>query len=222
MGLDGITVVIMSNLWTAGSMWHLEDQMRALPYQSTMAGFEYSIQQADVSNLFGMRQEDIQYQRMQASNEYSRWQRGFDYQGQLMQRGWAREDWEYQDTMRGLNFGWSMEDINEAIRYSSGRERQRLIRQRDRLSTSYNLEGEQVDEQRQRQEELWAREDERYEKQTEYAEQLIQLDIDQFNLSKEKRETFYHMDRDNLLRQIEEYQRQKDLQDEITQKNREY
>ena len=44
-----------------------------------------------------------------------------NYNAFQQQQMWTQQDWQYQDTTRQLNFGWQMEDLNEAIRFSSGR-----------------------------------------------------------------------------------------------------
>ncbi|MFM8323156.1 MAG: hypothetical protein ACKOC5_19770, partial [Chloroflexota bacterium] len=156
-------------------MWGFEDQQRQMQYRNQMADFAYSRQRLEVNREFGERQESLSWERMTKGQEYQRWERAFNYQTGLMQRGWAREDWDFQDTTRGLNRAWDAEDLNEAIRFSTGRERRKLLRQRDRQTISNNLEDEQIDTQRERQEQLWGREDEHYRKALEYAEELIQL-----------------------------------------------
>jgi hypothetical protein len=205
----------------AGSMWGLQDQMRAMQYQAQIANFGFNLERMDTGNQFAIQQENLQYERMNANWDFQRWNRGFDYAGMLLQRQWAQEDWQYQDTMRGLSFGWSLEDVNEAIRMSSGRERSKLVRQRERMVLQNNLQEEQVETGRSRQEETWAREDERFRKQSEYAEKLIEMDQEAFELGKTQRETFYHMDRDNLERQIKDYKEQFALQEKIIKAQRE-
>ncbi len=151
-----------------GSMWDLQDQMTGPPAQSTLADFPRA-GGAWTPNEFSMRQEDSA-DAHGATQAFQRWNSGFNQAGADAPRGWTREDWQYQDTMNSLQFGWQMEDLDEAIRTSTGRQRKQLIRQKGRASLTQNLEGEQTDKPRDRQEQLWAREDERYPKQTAYSE----------------------------------------------------
>jgi hypothetical protein len=159
---------------------------------------------------------------MMTGQAYQRWSNQFEYQGSLMQRGWTREDWQYEDQMNQMQFGWSMEDINENLRYAKGRERKQLLKQRERLVTTENLEQGQTEKVRSRQEELWAREDERYQKATEYAEKMMQYDKEQFELSRKQRLTLYGMEKENLDHSVEEYKKEFDLQSKIIELNREH
>ena len=212
--------------WTGtpapGSMWYMEDQSRLMQHQATMRGFDFQIARSDITNVFAQQQEALSLQRMQTTHDFQRWTQGFDYQGMLLQQQWSRQDWQYQDQMRGMQFGWQMEDIDEAIRYSTGRERRRLVRQRDRMATTHSLEGEQIEKTRDRQEEVWSREEERFTKQVEYSENLMTLDRRQFDLQKSQRETLFSMDRDDLQRRIKEYTEQYELQTQIIEKQRQY
>ena len=121
---------------------------------------------------------------MNANQDWQVWSMGFDQQTQMMNRAWTQKTWQYQDQMDSLNFGWQMEDMDEAIRTSSGRQRAQLVKQRDRAVLTHNLNGQQTEDARSQQEEMWEREDERYKKQTEYANTLMALDKQSFDLSK--------------------------------------
>lgn len=207
---------------SAHSAWGIEDQLRALQHSSTMAGFDEQQRRMDLSNDFAIRRENNQYQRMTSSHEFSQWQWSSSYNAFQQRQGWAREDWQYQDTMRNLSFGWGMEDLNEAIRFSSGRERRQLIRQRDRQALSHNLEEGQIENQRERQEELWAQEDERFQKQKQYMDEMQRLDTESFEINRQYREEMRALDQESFNRRVEEYKQEKELQDEMTKLNREY
>lgn len=207
---------------TSGSMWGLENQQRQLSNQSTMANFAYSRTMMNTQNQFAVQQEGLTAQRMGVTQGYQMWNLGFNQQGALQQRGWAREDWQYQDTTRGLSFSDNMTDIDEAIRRSSGYNRRVLLRQKERLGRDFGLEEGQIEKGRGRQEEVWAREDERYKKEKTYAEELISLDNQQFTLQKTQRQTFYDLESKNLNRNIEEYKKQFDLQEKQIALSRQY
>jgi hypothetical protein len=206
----------------AGSAWAMEDQMRAMQYQQQMAQFAYSFQRMDTAQGFQVQQERITGERMGVVQGYQRWQMGFEQQGNLQQRQWTQQDWAYNEQMRTQQFGWQMEDIDLAIRQSSGRERQQLVKQEGRMAETYETESGHIDDVKKRQEELWSREDERYNKTKAYSEHLMTLDKQSFDLNQKQRETFYKMDRDHLGTQLKEYQDQKKLQDEIIAHQREY
>lgn len=205
-----------------GSLWWYEDQQRNLQWKQQLSSFAYSKERMEVGNEFAIRQEGITGERMAASHDYQRWQMSFNYQDMLTQRGWAKEDWAYQDQMRGMQFGWQMEDINEAIRTSSGRQRAQYIKQRDRMALTENIEGEHIEDVRSRQEEQWAREDERFEKQRSYTEELMDLEDEQFELQKEQRVTFYDMEMEQLEKQISFAKQAHKLQEEQIKVQREF
>jgi len=207
---------------TEDSIWGIQDRQRALAHRQQMYNFGFSRDMMETQNEFAVRGEEIQGTRMAVNQANQRWQFGFQQEGMQMQRGWAQEDWNFQDSMRNMGFGWAMEDMDEAIRTSSGRKRSNLVRQKERATTKFNLEGEQVDTQRERQEETWAREDERFEKAQGYSETMMELDEEQFELQQEQRETVFEMNSEHLEKQIAFYQENKKLQDEMVAKQREY
>ncbi|MGD8752687.1 MAG: hypothetical protein PVG14_14750, partial [Anaerolineales bacterium] len=140
-----------------GSLWAMQDRARALQHQAQMASYSFSLERMDTAQSFARQRDAITRRRMDISAEYQLQSMDFSYQTALMQRDWARQDWEYQDKMGGLEFGWALQDINEAIRTSGGRQRRRLVQQRNRMATRYGLQRQHTEEQRGLQEELWAR-----------------------------------------------------------------
>lgn len=205
-----------------GSIWEIEDRMRALQWQSQQAGWTFTLERMDVSNRFAIQQEGLLRRRMDLTQGMQRWGFGFQRAGMELQRRWVREDWQFQDQMTQLQTGWRLEDFEEAIRLSAGRERRTLVRQRERFVTTTNLEEEQIERNRTRQEEMWAREDEQFEKRREYAEHLMALDEEQYSLNVERRGTLYDMDRDDLKRRIKEGTELHEMQEEMNSKQREF
>lgn len=85
--------------------------------------------------------------------------RGWGQQQTQMQ--WGREDFQFQQAGAQLQFGWQMEDIEENIRFATGRQRKQLITQRERAATMFGRqEGRaQTEEERMDQREQWATEE---------------------------------------------------------------
>ena len=206
----------------AGSMWNLEDQMIALQNRSQMADFAMQEKRMTMSNDYSIQREGLDYRRMNLSQNYNLWQMDFGNQQALQQRGWTQQDWQYQDTKRGLQNQWNMEDINEAIRYSTGRDRRNLIKQRDRMAVSENLDSDQIETERGRQKEAWAAEDERYKKNREYTLQMAEVEKENFNLNKKQREELYKLDQEDFKRRKEEYEEEKKLREEMQALQRKY
>jgi len=187
-----------------------------------MAGFAETQQQMQMQNVFAMRGEALQQQRMDVTQGYQRWGLGFQQEGMALNRLWTRENWQFQDTMRGLQGEWAMEDIDEAIRMATGRQRRVLVRQKERMTTTRSLEDQQIEQVRDRQEQTWAREEEAFEKKLEYTEEIMQLDQEQFDLAIEKREEFFEFEKENLERRLKEYQQQHAIQSAIIAKQRKF
>lgn len=207
---------------TEGSLWGIQDRMRSLQWQGQQAGAAFSLERMDVGNQFGMRQEDLSGRRMGMQQDYQRWGMGFQRAGMDMSRQFTMENRQYQDQLRGMQTSFTMEDFEENIRMSSGRQRRQLVTQRERFVSMTNVQDEQTERQREQQEELWAREDEQFEKKREYMEATMTLDEEQFNMNVERRETLFDMDRGDLERRIELAEQLHELQDEQMAKQREY
>jgi hypothetical protein len=205
-----------------GSLWGIQDRMRSLQWQGQQASFAFSLESMDVGNRFAQRQEDISGRRMGVTQDYQRWGLGFQRAGMDLSRQFTMENRQFQDQLRGMQTSFTMEDFDENIRLSSGRQRRNLVQQRERFVSVQNVQDEQIERQREQQEELWAREDEQFEKRREYTEELIALDEEQYNLNVERRETLYDMNREDLERRIELAEKLHELEDEQIEKQREF
>ena len=203
-----------------GSLFALQDTQRALTFSSTLASFAESQQRLTLGNQFGIRREGIEDFRMDLGTDMQRFNRGFQRGGMDLQRRFALEDRQTDDQMRGLQFSFQMEDLDEAIRLSGGRDRRSLIKQRDRVTTVHNLEEQQIERNRERQELLWAREDERFDKQTEYEETLITLNKESFDLNVEQRQVMFDLDQETLNRRLSDAKEMHDVQQLIIDKQR--
>lgn len=205
-----------------GSMWGMQDQQREMSYASTVADFSSQAQRMQVQNEYASAQESNQAARMKTSYQYNKWSQSFNYNQSLQQRQWAQQDWQYQDQMTSLNYGWQMEDMDTAIRYSSGRERRQLVKQKERATTTHNLEGEQVEETRSRQETTWAAEDERYKKTREYTVDLHKLEKEGFELQKKYRQDLKKIEEDDFSRKQAEFQQNFALETKMTDLQRKF
>jgi hypothetical protein len=207
---------------TSGSSWGIEDRQTAAQRSSQQANFSDQWKQMQLSNQFGIARENNQFTRMNVNNEYQNAQFSAQYNQFQQGQQWTQQDWQYQDTTHQLNFGWQMEDINENIRFASGRQRKDLVKQRDRAALTENLSEDNTDTQRERQKQLWAQQEEQYAKQKTYMAQMQQLDLESFNINKSQRETFFKMDVETYSRHLKEYEAETKLQDELKELQRKY
>jgi hypothetical protein len=212
--------------WTgtpaAGSMWAMQDTQRGMQWATQLANFSSQETRMDFMNQMGQQREAIGSQRMNVTNEFREWQTGFTRAGMDLTRAWAMEDRQYQDQMRTLQWGWNMEDMDENIRLSSGRQRRQLVTRRDRMVTQHGLQEDQIERQRERQEQLWAREDEQFDKRTQYQEDMASLDKESFDLNVEQRERLYEMDREDFERRVKDAHEMHELQEQIIKKQRDF
>ncbi|MEM4204970.1 MAG: hypothetical protein QXS54_12960, partial [Candidatus Methanomethylicaceae archaeon] len=206
----------------------ITDQMRELQYKSRMADFATQRKRMSLSwgyqqAMLGIQEQRLQLQewyvpasislqerQMKLSWQQQDWMRQWGRDVELMQRQWAREAFSFSRAVSALQFSWKMEDYDEAIRSSHGRERRKLIRQKERETTLYNLEEEQAQKEMRQREELWKKEDERFEKEKEFIEEIRKLESESFELNKQYRLEMLALDR-------EAFEAQKKYQEEMHQ-----
>jgi hypothetical protein len=208
------------NAPSAGSMWDIENRQVSLQVRSEAASFANAELQMDTRNQFAIDNENAQRRQTMAGRAYRSESVGFDRQTEMIGRDNTREGWQYQSQMNALNFSWNMEDIDENIRRSSGRDRSLLIKQRDRQTLSQNMELGETDRVRTAQETMWKREDERFTKQEEYIKLQQKMEDEAFKRGQSQRETMYKMDKDDLERRTREAKESNALQAEARELQR--
>lgn len=155
--------------------------------QFAVQGEELSWKRIELNEKYGGQVAQLGRERMQLYHENQLWGLQFAHQTDLQQRQWTQESWNYQDTTRSLQYGWNVEDINENIRYATGRQRRQLIKQRDRMNQMQGLEEGEIERGRENQQTMWQREDERYQKQEEFLLKVIDLDKQQQQIGEAQR-----------------------------------
>ncbi len=121
-------------------------QMQTVPYgrlDINEAQFDISVRQ---------QEDNLRYQEQQfgLSSQYQR--RGMERnRAQQEQRfEWQIQDWEFGENVNQLQFAWQMEDFDYNIRYARGRDRQQMMRQRDRAVISESMRRGHSEEERDR------------------------------------------------------------------------
>ncbi len=120
--------------------------------------------QRELRNL-GRIWEDFtqQYQQQQRQLQFSQFMENWQVKAERtpVQFGWQREDLAFQGAQQTLQYAWGQEDIQEKMRYATGRERRALMKQQDRQTIQYAMgmgrletQGERLDVREQ-----WAKED---------------------------------------------------------------
>lgn len=207
---------------TAGSMWGLQDQMRGLQYQSTMANFAYSEEQLQSSYAYANQMAGFQWQGMQLNRGMQQWNAGFGATGMALQQQYVQGQWQFQDQVNNLQYSWQMQDFDDAIRSSSGRDRKKLIEQQERATVMFNLQSENTEEQRDYQEEIWKREQQRHQKRVQYETQLYELEKKRFEVTGKYRDQQYEEEMKALQRRKKEFKEQYELQSKMIELQREH
>lgn len=174
-----------SGMQVGGSTIGLVQQEAAIRRQMWQENLNYQRQS------FAFAQQQLQLQKEQLAlsrQEYSvkrQYQLGEREAGrgmQLLQREWTQQDWAIQGERIGITNQWAQEDITRAIRYSTGRERVQLMRQRERMTIQQGWEGEDRNRSQDRQRQQWRYEDERYEKAIQNEQALHDIQMQRFAL----------------------------------------
>lgn len=184
---------------------------KALIHGTGKQGF-WGIQ--DAQNALQRRQMEWQFQnqleQLELSDRHFQENWLLTQRGVQMQRGFTREDWAYQDMMRGMQWQWNVEDFQEESRFLTGRQRKKAERQFERASITKEKEDEQIDKKRQQQKELWKLEDERFElqrkqhqEQLDFQKEAIEMQKKFWEEGEELRKEYEDLQRAFMLEQME-------------------
>jgi len=151
------------------------------PYGGTLdtkGTFELTREMRNLSRTF----QDYNQEYNQESRQlgYNQFQENWQVRAQRMpiQFQRQREDLAFQGNQAAMGFGWQMEDIQENLRFATGRDRRRLLRQQERAAISFGMGQGQRETQAGRidQNERWAAED--LERQKRHFEERFRLQDD--------------------------------------------
>ncbi len=160
----------LSALGQAGLQYRQFYENMDLNRRQSAIGRNYAAEDAQIAHDRGMVQ--LNWQRYDLGVNYNRQVQDIAYQTQGMainyshqqtQYGWQQQQIAFQGNQQALSFGWGMEDIDEAMRYATGRDRRRLARQRERSTIQYGMGVEQLNT------------------EAEHAQQRMQWETDAFN-----------------------------------------
>lgn len=210
---------IIETLTTQGTRgWEMQQLQEAAAYQQQMSGI--SMAKLQLQMQYQPQFWAIEDQQRALEIEHQRWQFGFQErqleQGNrqfmenfgltkrqtTMTRGFAQQGWEYQDTVRDLQWGWKQEDYAESVRFMTGRDRRLAERQMGRETILHGLEGDQIQKQRSQQQEMWKLEDQRYQLQLKHHQESLKMQEEQLQKSRQ-----YFEERTKLETKMIELQR---------------
>ncbi len=141
---------------------------------------EFQMSQFDDNNAFRQQMNAFQLGTMEMQNSFwneervlqgemkmnQRGQqavdRGLQRQQTIMGREWQMEDWDRNSEIGEREFGWRMEDYDEGIRHSKGRDKKRLMKDKERDVARHEDQLQQADTTQDRAKKSWELEDQRW------------------------------------------------------------
>ncbi|MGW8181537.1 MAG: hypothetical protein ACWGQW_22640, partial [bacterium] len=168
----------------SGGFWGIQDRQTALSDAQQQWNFQYQEQQM----------------AMQRSQFYDN--QALQLRGVNLNRGYTRRQWEFQDQVNALQWGWQQEDYAESSRFMTGRQRRLAERDMERKTTMHDLEKKAQDEARDHQQELWDLEDQRFKQTRQHFEEQMDLQEENFDKMRE-----FYEERKKLEDEMRELQR---------------
>lgn len=138
---------------------------------------------------------------------FQREQMATQWNQMMQQRSWGREDMALERQLAGREFEWGMEDANRAIRFATGRQKQELIRQKERAEERFVTSEQQRDTKGERQEQVWANEEAQFAAREEHFETIKTLETEQFELQAAHLEENYTMQTEHMDENFEQNMR---------------
>jgi len=163
-GLDAMTKLgigtDMMPDFTAGagkSSFDIQMSMMGENFRNSQFGLAQSFDKLAEQFRFVPRQLDIQERLFEIGVEkqekqmdrgwdkfLTQWQWGLadltkNFERSQVRSGWAEEGLALQTTSTQLQYGWGQEDIEEGLRYATGRDRRKLLRQQERQTISFGI-----------------------------------------------------------------------------------
>lgn len=143
------------------AQWGIQDQMQGLSRQHTRAGFGFQWEQLGMQDERFYENLGRRWGRTQVQGRWGSEDRERQYGRQMQGFQWQREDLTFGAEGASLQQAWGSEDIEEQLRYATGRQRRTLMKQRDRQNIQYARQMGQMETQEGRIDvrEDWAKED---------------------------------------------------------------
>lgn len=190
------------------SQWELTKQNRDLDRSQTM--WQWGFQDKNRDLQIRQFNETWDFNRSWSAKQYG-WQQqdfGFTQRQRTMQRGWQEYDWSFDRNVRNMEFGWQLQDVDENIRFATGRDRRLMERQRGRMVTEHSITEQRASTEEKRVKETWKLEDERFEIEKKRAAETHKTNMERMDMEKRQFLERMALDKEGIERQ-KEYTREK-------------
>jgi len=215
--------------------WQLQD----FAWQDRMTGLQRGFAQQQwgwQAQDFGLRRQEMNMRRgwqiedrgMEAlgrgfTQDIRLENRAFSQMMRGRERTWMLEDRGFEDVDRGRHRLWQTEDLDEAIRFSRGRERRQLLRQRERIGEDRSSEDAAIKRMRDRQDEMYASQEEHIKKIQGLEDKMWKLEDEHFTTRTEREDAVWKLQTERFEIDVERFEATKeqqkavwDLEDERT------
>jgi hypothetical protein len=123
----------------SGGVWGIQARMSAASYSNQMGNFDFQAQMAGVSAAhyaenYGVQKGRINVQRGWGAAAEERYQERTEASD-----AWRQYQFDYRQNRSQLQFGRTMEDLDEGIRFATGRQKLRLQKQKERATVDYTM-----------------------------------------------------------------------------------
>jgi len=178
--------------------WGFEDRGVAQQRAQQDWGFQYQGQQMALQGQQMNYNLNYQQQSMQIQRSH-----------QVSEQQWGLQDMAFQRNVSEVNFGFSMIDADESVRYSRGRERRVAMRHRDEAVVQHSMQMGHLDTEEERAKTRIKWGDEQYKRDEQHFQQDKQFQVQNFQLAQQ-----------NYQKQIEFAHEERQLDDEKRRFNR--
>jgi len=197
-----------------GGAWGLQDAGNALAYQQNMYSFQFQ------QGQLGMQRQQFG-EDWQAKFSQFQIQRGWEDEQEQKNRernavsdAWWLDQWGYSENVNQMQYGWQMEDLDESIRFATGRKKVQLERQKERTTISESMRREQHEEERDYWEQTRDWRDEDLETQKSHREQINEWREEDMLRQKRHFEDSAEAQEDHINKMMGFYQERKQIEDD--------
>lgn len=205
-----------------GGVWGLQDAQRNLANQWQMQQMGYREQMFGVQNAQWNTNWQANWDQFQVQRGWQDEQDTRTKERNTVSDAWWLRGWGYQENRAQLSYAWGMEDIDEAIRFSTGRDKLRLGRQKERMTISESMRrGYHEDEK-----EYWEKQkdwrDEDLDTAKDHRDQINEWKEEDLRRSKEQHDEIAGLQAGQFAKEREHYEEQRKLEDQQIRLEREY
>ncbi|NIV33091.1 MAG: hypothetical protein GWN58_27680 [Anaerolineae bacterium] len=220
--------------------WGFQDRARTMAYDWQQYQFGYQQESFDMSSRHFL--ENLAA-RGGVARQRARW--AYEDIATERARNVVRDEhwlfgWSQAESRAEMQYGWQMEDIDEAIRYSTGRQKLQLMRRKERAVISENMRQESAGEEKEYWEKQreWRDEDlekqkDRHEQQVKWADEDIArarkhheeraaLEQSHMDAVKQRYEEQFALETEQIEAERQHYEDERELEDERIRLEREH